>query len=238
VTVLTKTVRPSVVLPISPSGPQTLKPQTLKRNLRESLRRARNRLDRAYPGGWSVTCATDRADLVGVLPDLARLHRDRSRLPGRKRHPDALAREADQSFLRAAVTASAERGGAALYRLLVHGEAVAALLVLRTRDSSYLLLSGMSQQAWEFSPTTLLQGRAIDDAVALGHRWVNLSAGPDTAKLRWSEELALNSEFVLIPDRRAARLAFGAYWQASAAAQLARERRRHRLLSDRAASRR
>jgi CelD/BcsL family acetyltransferase involved in cellulose biosynthesis len=227
VTVLSNTVRPSVVLPISKD-----RPPTLKRNLRESLRRARNRLERTYPRGWSVSCATGRAELLAALPDLAKLHADRSRLPGKKRHPNVLRRDVDRSFLSAAVTAAAEHDGVALYRLLIHNQAVAALLVLRTPDCTYFSVSGMSQDAWRFSPTTLLQGRAIDDAVALGHSWVNLSTGPDTPKLRWSEQLAVNPEFALVPDRPFSRMAFGAYWQASAAAAVVRERHRHRLLPD------
>jgi CelD/BcsL family acetyltransferase involved in cellulose biosynthesis len=214
------------VLPIDQARPP------VKRNLRESLRRARNRLDRSYPGAWFVSCATTRADLVSALPDLARLHQDRSCLAGRKRHPNVLGDEADWSLLSAAVSASAERGGASIYRLFADGEPLAALLALHTRDGTYLLLSGMSQEAWEFSPTTLLQGRAIDDAAAVGHRWVNLSTGPDSAKLRWSEKLVLSAEFVLIPDRLYSRVAFGAYWHASAAAQISRERSRHRMLPE------
>ena len=58
VMVLPKTVRPCVVLPIDQSRPP------VKRNLRESLRRARNRLDRSYPDDWSVSRATARADLI------------------------------------------------------------------------------------------------------------------------------------------------------------------------------
>jgi len=225
VTVLSNTVRPSVVLSISKD-----RPPTLKRNLRESLRRARNRLERAYPAGWSVSCATDRAELLSALPDLAELHADRSRLAGKKRHRNILRRDADRAFLSVAALAAAERNGVALYRLLIHGQAVAALLVLRTPDCSYLSVSGMSKDAWEFSPTTLLQWHAIDDAVTLGHSWVNLSTGPDTTKLRWSEQLAVNPEFALLPDRPFARMAFGAYWQAAAAAEIVRERHRHRLL--------
>jgi CelD/BcsL family acetyltransferase involved in cellulose biosynthesis len=224
VMVLAKTVRPCVVLPIDESRPP------VKRNLRESLRRARNRLDRSYPGAWAVSRATCRADLISALPDLVRLHQYRSHLAGRKRHPNLIAQEADWSYLSAAVTASAERGGASIYRLLARGETLAALLALHTREGTYFLLSGMSREAWEFSPTTLLQGRAIDDAVALGHRWINLSTGPDSAKLRWSEKLVLSPEFVLIPNRLYSRAAFGAYWQASAAAEILRERRRHRML--------
>jgi CelD/BcsL family acetyltransferase involved in cellulose biosynthesis len=151
-------------------------------------------------------------------------------MAGKKRHPDVLRREPDRSFLSATVTAAAARGGACIYRLLVQGEAVAALLVLRSRDTTYFLLSGMNERSWEFSPTTLLQAHAIDDAVALGYRQVNLSAGPDVAKLRWSEDLALRAEFVLTPSRARSRAVFWAYWQGSAAAELKRERRRHTLL--------
>jgi CelD/BcsL family acetyltransferase involved in cellulose biosynthesis len=225
VTVLTKTVRASVVLPITAGSPPPL-----KRNVRESLRRARNRLDRAFPGQWSVSRAVDRADLMHDLQDLAVLHADRSRMAGKEQHPNALGRPADWSFLRAWMSASAERGGACLYRLLARDHAIAALLVLRTRDCSYFLLSGLNEQSWEFSPTTLLQWCAIEDAVALGHRWVNMSAGPDTAKLRWSEQLAKSAEFILVPDRAWSRIAFAGYWQMSAAMQLARERNRHVLL--------
>jgi CelD/BcsL family acetyltransferase involved in cellulose biosynthesis len=220
-TVLTRIVRASVVLPLRPAGPPAM-----KRNVRESVRRARNRLDRSYPAGWSVTRATD----AGAVADLADLHADRARMTGKKQHPDVLRRASDRSFVSAAVTAAAARGGACVYRLLIHGEAVAALLVLRTRDCSYFLLSGMSQRSWEFSPTTLLQACAIDDAATLGHSRVNLSTGPDAAKLRWSEELAFSTEFVLAPDRPYSRAAFWAYWQAAAAAELRRERRLHRLL--------
>jgi len=225
VTVLTKTVRASVVLPIAPDSPPPL-----KRNVRESLRRARNRLDRAYPGEWSVSRTVDRDDLMDALEDLAVLHADRSRMAGKEHHPNALGPAAQWSFLRAWVSASAERGGACLYRLVVRGGAIAALLVLRTQDCTYFLLSGMNEQSWDFSPTTLLQWCAIEDAVALGHRWVNMSAGPDTAKLRWSEQLAKSAEFILTPDRTWSRIAFAGYWQMSAAMQLARERNRHTLL--------
>jgi CelD/BcsL family acetyltransferase involved in cellulose biosynthesis len=225
VTVLTKTVRASVVMPITQDSPPPL-----KRNVRESLRRSRNRLDRAFPGQWSVSRTADGADLVPALEDLAVLHADRSRMAGKEQHPNALGRPAERSFLHAWVSASAQRGGVCLYRLLVRDRAIAALLVLRAQDCTYFLLSGMNEQSWEYSPTTLLQWCAIEDAVALGHRWVNMSVGPDTAKLRWSEQLTKSAEFILTPDRARSRVAFAGYWQVSAAMQLARERNRHTLL--------
>jgi CelD/BcsL family acetyltransferase involved in cellulose biosynthesis len=202
----------------------------MKRNVRESLRRGRNRLDRAYPGRWSIDSATDRAGILHALSDLAVLHYARSTIIGKEVHRDALSDKADVSFLSAALSASVDRGGACIYRLLVEGRAVAALLVLRGAESSYFLLSGMSEQFWEYSPVTLLQGRAIDDAIKLGHRQVNLSTGPDRAKMRWSENIVASPEFVLVPDRSLSLGKFGAYWLASAAAAVKRERNRHEVL--------
>lgn len=221
---LTSTVRASVVRPID-----ELSPPVAKRNVRESMRRARNRLNRAYPERWSISRATGCPDILDALSDLSSLHETRSRMIGKEIHPNVLRQKCDLSFLRAALSASGDRGGACIYRLVVDGCAIAALLVLRTAECSYFLLSGMSEPSWEYSPITLLQGYAIDDAVKLGHRQVNLSTGPNTAKMRWSEQISVHPEFVLIPDRPLSLATFGTYWLASAAASLKRERGRHRL---------
>jgi CelD/BcsL family acetyltransferase involved in cellulose biosynthesis len=231
ITTLTKTVRTCVVLPVGTDGTWAM-----KRNIRESLRRSRNRLDRAHPGAWSVSRATSRSELLSALPDLARLHGDRSLLADKKSHPNLLALQEDRSFLADVLTGSARRDGAAIYRLMIDGQAVAALLVLRSRSCTFFLLSGMTPQAWEFSPVTLLQGQAVLDSATLGHDHVNLSSGPDTPKVRWSEKLVVSPEFILTPDRPLSRLAFGAYWQASAAAALKRERHRHKALPGAAAA--
>lgn len=225
VAVVTKTIRPSVVLPL---GQERHPP--MKRNIRESLRRARNRLDRSFPGAWTVDRAESRHELAAALHDLTRLHGERSRIAGKERHPDALSDEANWSFLSKAISASADRKAAAIYRLMVSGEAIAALLVLRTRTCTYFLISGMSSKAWEFSPTTLLQAHAIEDAILAGQRWINLSPGPNTAKLRWSESIEASPEFILVPNRLYSTVTFGAYWQTAAAAEFHRERRRHTIL--------
>lgn len=230
--VLTKTVRTSVVRPIDTSSPPVM-----KRNVRESVRRARNRLDRAYPGRWSVSRAISRANIVDAFPDLLSMHAARSRMVGKKVHANMLEQEPSSSLLLSALARSAERGGACIYRLLIDGHPAAALLVLRTEECSYFLLSGMSEMAWEYSPVTLLQGCAIDDAIKLDHRLVNLSTGPDTAKMRWSEHVSVYPEFVLVPNRPKSVVTFETYWLASAAASLKRERGRHRLLPGRLRSR-
>jgi CelD/BcsL family acetyltransferase involved in cellulose biosynthesis len=208
----------------------------VKRNVRESLRRARNRLNRDFPDRWTVHRATSREDVVSAMNDLFSLHAERSRMPEKEIHPNALRDEADASYLRAALTAGADSGSVCIYRLFVDGRAIAALLALRTADTSYLLLSGMSREAWDYSAVTLLQGLAMDDATELRHRRVNLATGPNTAKLRWSEEILVHPEFLLVPDRPLPLLRFRAYWLGSAAAMVQRERCRHRLRTGRRSS--
>jgi CelD/BcsL family acetyltransferase involved in cellulose biosynthesis len=226
--VLNKTVRASVVQPLDTSSQPVM-----KRNVREALRRARNRLDRTYPGRWFIDRATSRSEIFDAFPDLLSMHDARSRMAGKRMHANLLKQESSSSLLLAVLTASADRGGACIYRLLVDGRAVAALLVLRTEECSYFLLSGMSQPSWEYSPVTLLQGCAIDDAIKLDHRLVNLSTGPDTAKMRWSEHVSMHPEFVLVPNRPLSLATFGTYWLASAVAAVKRERSRQTLLSSR-----
>jgi CelD/BcsL family acetyltransferase involved in cellulose biosynthesis len=222
---LAGTVRASVVRTVGELGSLPV-----KRNVRESLRRARNRLTRDFAGRWTVDRATSRTDVLNAMTDLQILHAARSRMIGKEIHPNVLRDDADASYLRAVVATAADRDGVCIYRLLVDDRAIAALLVLRTPETSYLLLSGMSQEAWDYSVVTLLQGCVMDDARKLGHRHVNLSTGPNTAKLRWSEEILVHPEFVLVPDRPLSLARFGGYWLAAAGAAVKRERRRHRLL--------
>jgi CelD/BcsL family acetyltransferase involved in cellulose biosynthesis len=229
--VLTRTVRASVVRHIDASSPPGV-----KRNIRESVRRAHNRLDRAYPGRWFISRATSRSDILAAFPDLLSLHTARSRIAGKEIHSNVLKKESNSSLLLAVLAASADRGGACIYRLLVDGHAMAALLVLRTAECSYFLLSGMSEPSWEYSPVTLLQSCAIDDAIKLDHRQVNLSTGPDTAKMRWSEHVSVQPEFILVPNRPLSLATFGTYLLASTFAGVGAERSRHVLLSSRAAS--
>jgi CelD/BcsL family acetyltransferase involved in cellulose biosynthesis len=222
---LAGTVRASVVRSV-----EELTAVRVKRNVRESLRRARNRLNRDFPARWTVDRATSRPDVVSAMDDLFSLHAARSRMPKKEIHPNALRDEDDASYLRTVLTTAAGKGSVCIYRLLVDGRATAALLALRTAETSYLLLSGMSREAWDYSAVTLLQGFAMDDARELGHRHVNLSTGPNTAKLRWSEEILVHPEFLLVPDRPLPLARFTAYWLASAVATVKREQHRHRLL--------
>ena len=196
--------------------------RVLKRNLLESIRRAHNRLDRTGQP-WKVTAHAGESDLRGALPVLAQLHAARAGLAGRNRHPDQLAVPERLVFLAEALGGMARRGMAEILTLDVEGTAVAAQVVLRAPEATYLGMSGVDPAWWNVSPVTLLQSRAAETAVERGHREFNLSTGPAVAKLRWSEHVEQHPEFVVCGPRRSSRAAYTAYRAAAAVAAVRRE---------------
>ncbi len=220
-----KTTRPAVVLALPEDVPALHR--QLKRNLLESTHRARNRLDRTGRP-WAITAHIEEDDIQRALPVLARLHAARAALAGRRRHPDQLAVPRRLAFLSEALGGMARRGQAEILTLDVEGAAVAAQLVLRAPDATFLGMSGMDSAWWNVSPVTLLQLHAAESAVERGHGEFNLSLGPTVAKLRWSECVEQHPEFVICGPRRSSRVAFTAYRVAAAAAGVRREAARHR----------
>jgi CelD/BcsL family acetyltransferase involved in cellulose biosynthesis len=215
-----------VVLPLPPDVP-TLH-RLLKRNLVESLRRARNRLDRTGRP-WTITTHALAADVRQTMPVLAGLHAARAGLTDRQRHCDQLAEPARLAFLTEALAGMAQRGQAEILTLDVEGTAIAAQSVLRAPDATYLGVSGVDPAWWRFSPVTLLQLRVAESAIGRGHGEFNLSTGPGVAKLRWSEHVRQHPEFIVCSPRRSSRLAFMAYRVAATAAGVRREYARHQV---------
>jgi CelD/BcsL family acetyltransferase involved in cellulose biosynthesis len=220
-----KVTRPSVVLTLPREVPALH--GALKRNLLESIHRARNRLDRTGRP-WTITAHAEEDDLRCTLPVLAGLHAARAGLTGRRRHPDQLTVPARLAFLTEALSGMARRGNAEIITLDVEDTAVAAQLVLRAPDATYLGPSGVNPEWWKLSPVTLLQLRAAETAVERGHAEFNLSTGPAVSKLRWSEHVQQHPEFIVCGPRRSSRAAFTVYQVAAAAAAVRREGTRHR----------
>jgi hypothetical protein len=105
---------------------------------------------------------------------------------------------------------------------------VAAQLVLRAPEATYLGPSGIDPAWWKASPVTLLQLCAAENAIERGHREFNLSAGPAVAKLRWSERIVQNPEFIACGPRPRSRAAFTAYRAMAAVAAVRRDAATHR----------
>jgi CelD/BcsL family acetyltransferase involved in cellulose biosynthesis len=198
----------------------------LKRNVWESVKRARNRLDRAGTP-WEIAVHADAASVRDMLPELRRLHAARAAMAGARVHPDALADPLRRAFFTSAVARMAAAGRAEVLALVVDGTPVAAQLVLRSRSASYLALSGLDPQWWSVGPVTLLQYTAMERALERGDTEVNLSVGPDISKLRWSERVVQHPEFVVCGPRARSRVLLSGYAALAAVAAVHREAARH-----------
>jgi CelD/BcsL family acetyltransferase involved in cellulose biosynthesis len=196
------------------------------RNLRESVRRARNRLTRDFGTDWAVTRVSAPDQLGASLDNLVRLHRERSTLEGRVSHEDRISADGLRGYLGDVVALHADRGAVSCYELRARGALISQLLTFHAPSATYCSLSGLTATAWQYSPTTLLQWQAFQDTRLDGRRTFSLSTGPDQAKLRWSREIRVHPEFAVVSPRRGARIAFALYSQVSLAARLLGEFRR------------
>jgi CelD/BcsL family acetyltransferase involved in cellulose biosynthesis len=203
----------------------------LKRNLRRGLRHRRNQLERQ---GASV--AIERLDQPDQIAEglclLTRLHALRSAMTGVPQHPDVLRTDRAQTFLVDAATAMSRAGHAVIFVLKINGVPAAAQLVLIANGSYYLGLSGIDPERWDSSPLTLLTAAILDDAGAHNARRVNLSTGPNTAKLAWSENIECHQHFLIVRRSRISTARFSAYWQARCLERYWHEYRHQRRLSE------
>ncbi|SDS94592.1 GNAT family N-acetyltransferase [Microlunatus soli] len=209
--------RACVIIPLRESWELTK--AGLKRNVKESLRRSRNRL--AKDGRpWAVRQYTEDLDLAVVNRFLA-LHRNRADSEqSRNRHPDAFAERSRRELLRMLLPELGRRGRARILELELGGRVVAAQLVLHAPGTSYIHSSGFVPDVWDLGPVTFLQGEAIADAADRGDRWINLSPGPNVAKLRWSEQLDVHQDFAFGTGGRMLRWRYGVFAAAQTQAQV------------------
>jgi CelD/BcsL family acetyltransferase involved in cellulose biosynthesis len=208
--------RACVVLPLAGSWEATR--SSLKRNIKESLRRSRNRLTKSGKP-WLVRLLTDEMDRCGVDRFLG-LHQQRAEQDVDVRHPDAFADSRRREFLRELLPVLGKGGLASIYELELDGDVVAAQLVLHAPGVSYIHSSGFRADVWELGPVTHLQGEAIKDAADRGEAWVNMSPGPNVAKLRWSEQVDVHTDFAYGSGSKSLRWRYGLFAAAQSAAQV------------------
>ncbi|HEV3170530.1 MAG TPA: GNAT family N-acetyltransferase [Actinocrinis sp.] len=221
-----KTTRAAVVLPLD--GAAASVRTALKRNVWESVKRARNRLDKSGRV-WRVVVHRAPDEVAAALPVLRRLHGARASIAGRRVHPDVLGDPARYAFVADAAGRMAANDRVELLTLDVDGTAIAALLVLRAPRAAFLALSGVDPHWWHVGPVTLLQYAAIERAAERGDAEVNLSVGPDISKLRWSDRVVQHPEFVVCGPRPGSRRRLAAYAAAGAVAAVRREAGRHQV---------
>ncbi|WP_432565285.1 GNAT family N-acetyltransferase [Kineococcus sp. SYSU DK003] len=210
-----RAARACVVLPLSGSWEEL----RLKRNLKESLRRSRNRLTKSGRDWHVRTLEGTEVDETAVRRFFA-LHSARAGFEGTSSsHPDAYADATRRDLLLRLIPRLADAKEASLVELVVDGEVVAVQLALHAAGSSYVHSSGLNPDYWEFSAVTLLQAEVVRSAIARGDRFVNFSPGPNVAKMRWSERMHVVDDFAYATGSRASGLRFLAFSQLSAAKQ-------------------
>lgn len=225
----TKT-RPCVVFDNLPTDTEALRSR-LKRNVREAVRRSRNRS--AKLGGMSFRCASDAAEIQAAVPQLTRLHQMRSQMVGKVEHADILC-GTESAFLADAVQSLGEQGLARVYLAEHGGKAVAAQLVLSDAHTDYLSVSGLDPRYWDLSLNTMLIHNALTEAVALGRRSLNLSTGPSISKSRWSSTVLAYNDFAIVRSDLRSRSLYNAFAHASLAISHHHESRWHRVKADNA----
>lgn len=210
--------RACVVLALADTWEQTR--AGLKRNVKESLRRGRNRM--AKDGrSWQIRHRTGTDLGPAAVDRLLALHAARSQYSGSwSHHHDAFADTSIRTFMQRLLPELGAAGQASIVELELDAQVVAAQLVLHAPGTIYFHSSGFLPQVWELSPVTTLQGSAIVAAIARGDRWVNFSPGPNESKLRWSESLHVLDDFAYGAGGRAALGRYTAFFFAKDIRQL------------------
>ncbi len=199
--------RACVVIPLAGSWESTK--TTLKRNVKESLRRSKNRI--AKDGRpWSVVRHTTTID-DSVVDRFFDLHQSRAEQEAAVQHGDAFADPRRRHLLRSILPELGRKGRATIFELWLGGRVVASQLVLHAPGLSYIHSSGFSADVWELGPVTHLQGEAISQAADRGEQWVNMSPGPNVAKLRWSERIDAHDDFAYGCGGRGLQVRYGAF---------------------------
>ena len=159
---------------------------TLKRNIKESIRKCQNSFKR---DGIELdfACLSDAAAIRETLPEFFRLHTMRASQKDGNYHRDVFEAAYARQFLDLLVN-DAEKSGIRLF-VLKHGERlVAARLGFQTERGTYLYYSGYDSDYGKYSVMTRLVVDAIRDAIVRGQTSMHFSFGRDVSKTRWGPQ--------------------------------------------------
>ncbi len=135
--------------------------------------------------GFRVDGATSPQEAPAAMEDLLRLHRLRWAAEGGS---DGIPSPAVEAFHREVAPLLAARGWLRVYRLLVEGEAIAAVYGLEVGRRFYYYQSGWDP-AWSArSPGVVLVGRTVEDAYARGLEDYDFLRGTEAYKLDWASD--------------------------------------------------
>jgi hypothetical protein len=218
--------RACVVLPLAATWDATR--STMKRNIKESIRRSANRLKKdGRP--WEVVRHSTGMDR-SVVERFLLLHDQRSQLQRTTSHRHHNAYE-EHNHSRLMLDALPELGRterASMFELYLDAEHVASQLALHSPGTSYVHSSGFREDVWPLGVATHLQAELVRHAVDRGDSVVNFSPGPNVSKLRWSERLWVTHEFAFGAGPRSLTWRFAGFTMLSSLKATRRAASRHR----------
>jgi CelD/BcsL family acetyltransferase involved in cellulose biosynthesis len=203
-----KTVRSFSVLPLA----ERWEDLPLKRNLRNAIRRSENRHGKL--DGRVVVRLSTGDDVAEAARRVQDLHRLRARADRGVLHNDYFGDPRVAELGASGVSALAESGNAYVALCELDGEPVAGRIALRAGGSTFVSYSGLDPQQWQLSSPTLLLAAIARRAIEQGDRSLNLSLNPDAAKQRWTQQIEIHNEFVVVAPSVRSRFLFSLFWQA------------------------
>jgi hypothetical protein len=213
--------RPTITR-MSPVLDLTTWEHSISRNLRESLRRGRNRLKRDHQG-WTVARHDNGDGWDAAVQRLVALQSARSGLTRGPKHEFILGSPEGVALTKA--LESLDKHALRIYELEDTGVARAALMAAVSPVGVQIVFSGMNAAAWDYSPMPQLIARLCEDAVADNLRTLTFPSGVDESKLRWGTRIELRPEFSLVKPALSSRLLHIAHAAASEASAQVRARR-------------
>ncbi len=216
--VVHKAVRPFVTLPL----PRSWEELRLKRNLREAIRRSKNRQS-ALEEAPEIQFA-EGAEVRAAVRIVQGLHRRRADAGDHLPHDDYFEEAAFARFAEDAYAGLAATGNASVAISRLRSEPIAGRVVMRSGGSVFLSFSGLDPAYWRLGAATSLIVATIRRGIAAGDDLLNLSLNPDPAKLRWSDGIEFHNEFVIVAPSRRSRAALALVWQLGSARALAGRR--------------
>jgi CelD/BcsL family acetyltransferase involved in cellulose biosynthesis len=181
----------------------------LGRNIKESLRKCYNSLER---DGKQPTLRVARtpAEVNASLPRFFELHRARAEASGGVPHNNVFSTGPSRSFLREVCERLARRDMARVFELVVDDGVVASRIGFQFPRELYLYYSGYDPAYGRYSVMTTCLAESIRYAIAQRLDHVNLSTGTDVSKTRWGPERVVYGEGVQFAPGPRSRLAYEA----------------------------
>jgi CelD/BcsL family acetyltransferase involved in cellulose biosynthesis len=182
----------------------------LKRNIKESLRRCYNSLQRDGLTARLVVAETAQ-DVEKSLGTFYELHTMRAGQRDAVIHPDRFSRDTARRFLDVACSRLAERRIARVFTLMVGDAPVASRVGFVLPQCLYLYYSGFDPAWGKYSVATTAVAEAIKYGIGIGVPRVHLSMGADVAKSRWGPRTPVRRQAFWVRPRLSSRAALKIY---------------------------